>query len=621
MMLERIQKENDIKELNAEELQILAEEIRQFLIEKVSKTGGHLASNLGVVELTMAMHLVFHLPEDKIIWDVGHQSYTHKILTGRKEGFENLRKYGGMSGFPKRKESDCDAFDTGHSSTSISAGLGYVEARDIKGEDYSVLSVIGDGSMTGGMAYEALNNASHLKKNFIIVLNDNHMSISENVGGMSRYLANLRTADLYTGLKKGVTDTLHKIPVVGDSMIEHIRKTKSSIKQLVVPGMFFEDMGITYLGPVPGHDLNLLCKAFREAKRIDGPVLLHVLTKKGKGYEPAETAPDKFHGIAPFDIETGKPCAKKEKDTYTDVFGKVICDEAKNREDLVAITAAMADGTGLSRFSKMYPKRFFDIGIAEGHAVTFAAGLAAGGMKPVFAVYSSFLQRAYDQMIHDVALQNLPVVFAVDRAGLVGSDGETHQGIFDLSYLSSIPNMVVMSPKHKWELADMLRFAFSYDGPVAVRYPRGTAYDGYGEFRAPIVYGKSEMICEESDIALVSVGHMFEEAVKVQEHLKKEGYACTLVNARFVKPVDEEMIERLAKNHKLIAVIEENVQTGAYGEHVMECAARRGLSVKILPLALPDDYVEHGSVDVLRRETGIDEASMTRRILEVYKEL
>lgn len=620
-MLERIQKANDIKELNPEELGQLADEIREFLIEKTSKSGGHLASNLGVVELTIAMHRVFELPEDKIIWDVGHQSYTHKLLTGRKDQFDTLRKYGGMSGFPKRKESDCDAFDTGHSSTSISAGLGYVKARDLKGEEYSVISVIGDGSLTGGMAYEALNNAAQLETNFIIVLNDNHMSISENVGGMSRYLAQLRTADLYTGLKKGVTRTLERIPGVGERMIAHIRKTKNSIKQLVVPGMLFEDMGITYLGPIPGHNTEALCKAFREAKRIDGPVLLHVLTEKGKGYEPAENAPDVFHGIGPFDVETGKVLGEKKKDTYTDVFGKVLCDEAKKRENLVAITAAMADGTGLSRFRKLYPERFFDVGIAEGHGVTFAAGLAAGGMKPVFAVYSSFLQRGYDQMIHDVGLQNLPVVFAVDRAGLVGSDGETHQGIFDLSYLSSIPNMTVMSPKHKWELADMLRFAVDFEGPVALRYPRGSAFDGYEQYREPVRLGKSEMIFEEKDIALFSVGHMFEEAVKVRQSLKAKGFACTLVNARFVKPLDEEEIRRLAKNHKLIAVVEENVGSGACSQRVLEYVSSKMLPVRVLSCALPDQYVEHGSVDVLRKETGVDAESLTRKIIETYGEL
>ena len=618
-MLERIRKENDIKALQPEELQKLAEEIREFVIEKICKSGGHLASNLGVVELTMAMHLVFDLPKDKIIWDVGHQSYTHKLLTGRKEGFDELRKYGGMSGFPKRKESACDAFDTGHSSTSISAGLGYVQARDLRGEDYSVISVIGDGSLTGGMAYEALNNASSLDTNFIIVLNDNHMSISENVGGMSKYLAGLRTADFYTGLKKGVTAALHKVPVVGDSMIQKMRKTKSSIKQLVVPGMFFEDMGITYLGPIPGHNIPVLCRALREARRMDEPVLLHVITEKGKGYEPAEKHPDKFHGIGPFQIETGEPETAKKKDSYTDVFGKVLCDEARNRPEIVAITAAMADGTGLSRFRNLYPKRFFDVGIAEAHGVTFAAGLAAGGVHPVFAVYSSFLQRAYDQMIHDVALQNLPVVLAVDRAGLVGSDGETHQGIFDLSYLSSIPNMTVMSPKNKWELADMLRFALSYQGPIALRYPRGEAYDGYQDFRAPVAYGKSEMVYQESEIAIVSVGHMFEAAAEVRDRLKSRGYRCTLVNARFVKPIDQSMLEELCRDHRLIATIEENVQTGGFGEHVIEYVGGKCRDVQVLSLALPDDYVEHGSIQALREETGIDVGTMTQKIINAYQ--
>ena len=602
-------------------MECLAGEIREFLVEKVSKTGGHLASNLGVVELTMALHLICDLPKDKIIWDVGHQSYTHKLLTGRKEGFEDLRSYGGMSGFPKRKESQCDAFDTGHSSTSISAGLGYVRARDLKHEDYTVISVIGDGSLTGGMAYEALNNASNLKTNFIVVLNDNHMSISENVGGMSRYLANLRTADIYTGLKKGVTNALQQVPVMGDRMIEHIRKTKSSIKQLVVPGMFFEDMGITYLGPIPGHNLPMLCKALKEAKKVEGPVLLHVMTTKGKGYEPAETAPDKFHGIGPFDVESGKVLAKKDGDTYTDVFGKVLCDEASRNPDIVAITAAMADGTGLARFKKHYPNRFFDVGIAEEHGVTFAAGLAAGGLKPVFAVYSSFLQRGYDQLIHDVALQNLPVVFGVDRAGLVGSDGETHQGIFDLSFLSNIPNMTVMSPKNKWELADMLRFALQMNSPVAIRYPRGKAYDGYEGCRERISYGKSEWIFEGKEIAILSVGHMFEEAVKTRDKLIEQGYEPTLINMRFIKPIDDAMIEKVCQTHKLIAVIEENVQTGACGERVSEYVMRKMLPSHVLTLALPDDYIEHGSVDVLRKMTGIDSESMSEKIIETYKEL
>ena len=538
MLLEKIQKENDIKQLKPEELEKLAEEIRQFLVEKISVTGGHLASNLGVVELTMALHLAFELPQDKMIWDVGHQSYTHKILTGRRAGFDDLRKYGGMSGFPKRKESECDAFDTGHSSTSISAGLGYVAARDIKGEEHSVISIIGDGAMTGGMAYEALNNASRLKSNFIIVLNDNNMSISENVGGMSRYLNGLRTAEAYTGLKKGVEDTLMKIPVQGEKILYQMKKTKSGLKQLFVPGMFFEDMGITYLGPVDGHDIRKLYKTFQEAKRVDHAVLVHVLTKKGKGYVPAEENPSRFHGIVPFDIETGEAKEKSSKDSYTDIFSKVFCDIAKQNDAVVGITAAMADGTGLARFARMFPDRFFDVGIAEEHALTFAAGLAAGGLKPVVAVYSSFLQRAFDQTIHDVCLQNLPVMIAVDRAGLVGSDGETHQGLFDLSFLNMIPNMTILSPKNRWEMADMVRFCADFQYPVALRYPRGAAYEGLSAFRTPIVYGKSEILYEEEDIAVIFVGHMAELAVQVRDRLKEIGYHCSLINARFVKPLD-----------------------------------------------------------------------------------
>lgn len=619
MVLERIQKENDIQNIAKDELPVLAQEIREFLVEKISRTGGHLASNLGVVELTIAMHLCFHLPEDKMIWDVGHQSYTHKILTGRREGFDELRKYGGMSGFPKRNESKCDAFNTGHSSTSISAGLGYVEARDIRGEDYYVISVIGDGALTGGMAFEALNNASNLKTNFIIVLNDNQMSISQNVGGMSWYLDEIRTADAYTNLKKSLEKTIRKIPSGGDQIMNHLRKTKSSIKQLFVPGMFFEDMGITYLGPVDGHNIKELVRAFHEAKKVQGPVLLHVLTKKGKGYLPAEEEPSRFHGTEPFDIRTGKPLKKKEKDTYTDVFAKVMYEMGAKEPSLVALTAAMEDGTGLASFHRKYKERFFDVGIAEGHAVTFAAGLAAGGLKPVFAVYSSFLQRGFDQIIHDVALQNLPVVFAVDRGGLVGSDGETHQGIFDLSYLSMIPNMTVMSPKNKWEFADMIRFAIGFiKGPVAIRYPRGTAYDGYREFRPAIEYGKSEAVFEEEDIALISVGHMFETAAKVREKLKEAGLNASLINARFVKPLDEERIAKLAEDHRLLVTIEENVESGGFGERVLEFANRMALDVRILNITLPDDYIEHGSVDMLRKEVMLDEESILKKVLTVY---
>lgn len=618
MVLEMIRHANDIKKLNGEQLKLLADEIRQFLIEKISRTGGHLASNLGVVELTMALHLTLDFPEDKLIWDVGHQSYTHKLLTGRRDGFDSLRKYGGMSGFPKRKESDCDAFDTGHSSTSISAGLGYVAARELRGEEHSVVSVIGDGSLTGGMAYEALNNASRLKSNFIIVLNDNNMSISENVGGMSRYLNGIRTAQAYTDIKKGVEDTLKKIPRKGDRIISQIRRTKSGIKQLLVPGMFFEDMDITYLGPVDGHDIRKLVKVFNEAKRVDHAVLVHVITKKGKGYPPAEENPAKFHGTGPFQIETGEPAEASTTDSYTQVFSKVLTDIAKKDDKVVAITAAMADGTGLSTFAKHFPNRFFDVGIAEEHAMTFAAGLAAGGMKPVFAVYSSFLQRAYDQTLHDVCLQNLPVVIAVDRAGLVGSDGETHQGVFDLSFLSTIPNMTVISPKNRWEMADMIRFAVDFQYPIAVRYPRGGAYEGLREFRAPVEYGKSEILYEEEDIAVIFVGHMAELADRVRRKLKDTGYSCSLVNARFVKPFDKEMLEHLSKDHCLFVTIEENVLTGGFGEQVMDYVSSAKLDVHVRNIGISDDYVEHGNVEILRKEVGLDCDTIVKQAISDY---
>ena len=619
MVLEKIKKENDIKKLEPEELPILAQEIREFLIEKISVSGGHLASNLGVVELTMALHMSVDLPKDKIIWDVGHQAYTHKLLTGRKEGFDELRKYGGMSGFPKRKESECDSFETGHSSTSISAGLGYALAREITGEDYKVISVIGDGALTGGMAFEALNNASRLKSNFIIILNDNNMSISENVGGLSTYLSGFRTADAYRGLKTGVLNSLNKIPVYGDKMVERIRRTKSGIKQLFIPGMLFEEMGIIYLGPVDGSDIQGMMKLIKEASNIDGPVLIHVLTHKGAGYEAAERHPARFHGTEPFDIATGLPLHPRTKANYTDIFSTVMRKMGDRDEKVVAITAAMADGTGLKRFRNMFPERFFDVGIAEQHAVTFAAGLAAAGLKPIFAVYSSFLQRAYDQILHDVCIQNLPVVFAIDRAGLVGSDGETHQGIFDLSYLSSIPNMTIMAPKNKWELSDMIKFAIDFPSPVAVRYPRGEAYDELKELRAPIVYGKSEMLYEESQIALVAIGSMVKTAISVREKLKEAGYACTIVNVRFAKPLDEEILHHLTAEHKLIVTMEENVISGGFGMHVTEFYQQQGAEVTVLNIAIPDDYVEHGNVEILRKEVGIDADSIYEKAVAMYQ--
>ena len=617
MALEKINQVNDIKQIPPEEYEVLAAEIREFLIEKISSTGGHLASNLGVVELTMALHLSFDFPKDKVIWDVGHQAYTHKLLTGRKAGFDGLRKYGGMSGFPKRKESECDCFDTGHSSTSISAGIGLVAARDLLGGDEHIISVIGDGALTGGMAYEALNNASRLKKNFIIVLNDNHMSIAENVGGMSEYLNGLRTNEVYTSFKSGVEQSLNRIPG-GVHLANQLKKTKSGIKQLLIPGMLFEDMGITYLGPVDGHDITKLLDVFRKARRVKGAVLVHVLTKKGKGYEPAERHPARFHGAEPFDIETGLPKNRRKKANYQDVFSTCMVKLGQRHEHVVAITAAMPDGTGLKRFRNMYQDRFFEVGIAEDHAVTFAAGLAAGGIRPIFAVYSSFLQRAYDQVLHDVCIQNLPVIFAIDRAGLVGSDGETHQGIFDLSYLSSIPNMHIMAPKNKWELSDMLKFAVGFDGPLALRYPRGEAYDGLKEFRSPIAYGKSELLYEEEDIAILAVGSMVKTAEQVRRRLKEIGYSCTLVNARFVKPVDTDMITELSKDHRLLVTMEENVRSGGYGEKVQDWIVQKKLPTAVLNISIPDEYVEHGNVDILYEEVGIDAESVTKRIIEKY---
>ncbi|MDE7157171.1 MAG: 1-deoxy-D-xylulose-5-phosphate synthase, partial [Lachnospiraceae bacterium] len=547
-------------------------------------------------------------------FDVGHQAYTHKLLTGRRDAFNELRVYGGMSGFPKRRENECDCFDTGHSSTSISAGLGMVVGKQLSGEPGTVVSVIGDGALTGGMAFEGLNNAAQLKRNFIIILNDNNMSISENVGGMSGYLSTMRAGEAYNDLKSGVVDTLNKIPVVGDKLVSQIRKTKSGIKQLVIPGMLFENMGITYLGPVDGHNINRMVSLIKEARRLDHPVLIHVMTKKGKGYVPAEKHPSMFHGVEPFNRETGQPLTKKEKPAYTDVFSKAIVRLAEQNEKITAVTAAMPDGTGLKKFAGLYPDRFFDVGIAEEHAVTYAAGLAMSGLKPFVAVYSSFLQRAYDQILHDVCIQDLPVTFMIDRAGLVGSDGETHQGIFDLSYLSNIPNMNILAPMNKYELADAVKFAAGFNHPLAIRYPRGTAFEGLKEYRTPIQYGKSLLLYEEKDIALLSAGAMTETAVTVRQQLKEQGYPVSVVNARFIKPVDEEMIEYLARNHKLLVTLEENVLSGGFGEHVLRIVSAMNLNIEVLPVAIPNVYVEHGNLQILKKETGIDADSITERI-------
>lgn len=618
MLLDKIRQSSDMKGLKEEEYPILAQEIRQFLIEKISLTGGHLASNLGVVELTMALHLVFDLPKDKIVWDVGHQSYTHKLLSGRKAGFDDLRQLGGMSGFPKRKESPYDVFDTGHSSTSISAGLGIAQARELLHETYSVISVIGDGALTGGMAYEALNNAAQMKKNFIIVLNDNEMSISENVGGMSKYLSNVRTQESYADLKRGIDTLLSSIPVVGKGLSYGLYLAKNGIKQFFVPGMLFEDMDITYLGPVDGHNVKEMVRVFKEAKRVRHAVLVHVVTTKGKGYAPAEKNPARFHGVEPFDVATGKPLKEKVYPGYTDVFSRKICELAEKDPSIVAITAAMPDGTGLSRFAKHFPERFFDVGIAEAHAVTSAAGMASAGLRPVVAVYSSFLQRGYDQVLHDVCIQGLPVLFAIDRAGLVGSDGETHQGIFDVSFLSLVPGMSIMAPKNLWELQRMLEFGVTFDGPLAIRYPRGQAYRGLKEFAAPVEYGKAEMLYEESEIALFALGSMVSTGEHVREKLKARGYACTLVNARFVKPLDTKMLDRLCRNHRLIVTMEENVLRGGMGMCATRYIHENNPQIPVIQIALPDAYVEHGNVTKLREMLGIDSDSVLRRILEVY---
>lgn len=619
MILEKIKEANDVKQLSLSECEQLAQEIRDFLIRSLSETGGHLASNLGVVELTIALHRFLHFPEDKLVWDVGHQAYTHKILTGRKEQFATLRKTGGLSGFPKRKESDCDAFDTGHSSTSISAGLGLVQARDLKGENYQVVSVIGDGALTGGMAYEALNNAAELKKNFIIILNDNEMSITRNVGGMSSYLDHIRMAAPYTELKMGVTNALKKIPKVGDGMVDALHKTKSSIKQLVIPGMLFENMGLTYLGPVDGHDMRQLGKVLQEAKRKKGPVLIHVLTEKGRGYEPAMRHPARFHGAAPYEIETGLPKSNGNP-FYTDIFSTVMRKFGDREPDVVAVSAAMVPGTGLKRFGNMFPERLFDVGIAEEHAVTFAAGLALGGLRPVVAIYSSFLQRAVDQILHDVCMQNLPVVFAVDRAGLVGSDGETHHGCFDLSYLSMMPNMTVMAPKNKWELSDMLKFAIRQKSPVAIRYPRGEAYTGLEDYRAPIEMGKAEILEKGKEIAILAVGNMVRTAVQVTENLRNCGYEPTLVNMRFVKPLDMDLLEILREDHSLIVTMEENVKSGGFGEQVMTYYGSRLHSPAVRIVAIEDKFVPHGSVEDLMHQQQMDSASVTERILRWKEE-
>ncbi len=619
-MLEKIEHANDIKRIPPDDLPALADEIRDLLIRTVSRTGGHLASNLGTVELTMALHSVCTLPRDRIVWDVGHQTYTHKILTGRKDEMASLRQEGGLSGFPRRQESPCDVYDAGHSSSSIAVGLGYVRARDLQKRRYRVISVIGDGSFTGGMAFEALNNAAELRTNFIIVLNDNHMSISENVGGFSRYLGEIRTSPTYTGLKSSVQKRLESIPGIGGGLVDRIRRTKSSIKQLVIPGMLFEDMGITYLGPVDGHDIRTMIRVLKEAERVRGPVLVHVLTEKGRGYLPAMKEPEQFHGIGAFDVKTGQPL-KAGGRTYTDIFAEAVTELAAEEPRLVAITAAMREGTGLKLFAERYPERFFDTGIAEEHAVSFAAGLALGGQIPVLAVYSAFLQRGFDQIMDDICMQGLHVIFAVDRAGFVGADGRTHQGCFDLSYLSMMPGMTVLAPKNGRELRDMLRFALTCEGPVAIRWPRGEVWTEHEEDSAPVEPGKAELLHGGRTIALAAVGSMVRTAEETAELLRGMGYAPSVVNMRFVKPFDTAMIRELARTHTLLVTMEENTAHGGFGESVRRFVEEEALPLRVMTAAVPDAYIGHASVERQRELAGLDAASLAERIAEKYEHL
>lgn len=616
-LLDNINQANDIKKINAQDYKKLAEEIRSFLVTNVSRTGGHLASSLGVVELTMALHLSMNFPQDKLIWDVGHQSYTHKLLTGRKDQFSSLRQIDGISGFPRHSENICDSFDTGHSSTAISAALGLVKARDLSGDNQKIVAVLGDGALTGGMAFEALNNAGRLKSNMIIVLNDNNMSISENVGGMANYLAKLRTSSKYTGFKENLESRLTQLPGVGKAIVNRLKRSKDAIKYFMLPNMFFEDMGLTYIGPIDGHNISHMLNALQAASRAKKAVVIHVITKKGKGYQPAEKYPSKFHAIDPFDVKSGKLIRPETGKSYTKVFSDALMKNAMSNDKVVAITAAMPYGTGLSEFMKQFPDRFFDVGIAEEHAVTFAAGMAMGGFRPVVAIYSTFLQRSYDQIIHDVCINNLPVVFAIDHAGISGRDGKTHQGIFDLSFLSHIPNLTVMAPKNAEELSDMLDFALSYPGPVAIRYPKGEAYDGLSQARTPVEYGKSEVIERSAGIAVLAVGSMVKTAEKVVEELKTAGKKASLINVRFVTPLDKELLQELAKTHNTFITMEENIRSGGYGQKVSDFLCESGnKKIRHINVSIPDTFIEQGGVSELQGRLGLDAVSIFARIMK-----
>lgn len=609
-ILNRIHSTEDIKKLNGEEMAVLCKELRKFLLQKVSKTGGHLASNLGVVELTVALEYCFDLPKDKIVWDVGHQAYIHKILTGRKEGFDHLRQLDGLSGFPKPNESDCDAFAAGHSSTSISAALGLAKARDLMGGKEHVIAVIGDGSMTGGLAYEALNNAGKEHTNLIVILNDNQMSIDTNVGAMSRHLNNLRTSNQYRGWKEAVKQFRNNVPVIGEGTYQVLKNVRDGAKMLLTHGALFEQLGFKYIGPVDGHDLPELIELLQNVKEMNRPVLIHVKTIKGKGYPYAEERPWDYHGVGAFDLKTGLPTSKGGK-SWSAVFGEKMVEIGKKNPKVVGITAAMSSGTGYEKFQRAFPKRFFDVAIAEQHGTTFAAGLAKGGITPVFAVYSSFLQRAYDQIVHDVCMQNLHVVFAIDRAGIVGADGETHQGVFDLSFLSHIPNMTVLSPKNGWELEEMLDFAVNkWDGPIAVRYPRGTAETAFSENKQPIEYGKAELIQEGEKIAILAEGHMLKAAADAAKLLEADGFHPMLVNMRFIKPLDEAMLRKAAENCAHIVTVEDNLRRGGFGSKVMEFYGDKGIQADILNLAFPDKYIEQGTQAQLFERYGLDAAGI-----------
>ena len=608
MILENVNYPEDLKPLKLKDKNKLAEEIREKILETVSETGGHLASNLGVVELTIALHSVFNTPLDKIIWDVGHQTYVHKILTGRKNKLETLRKMGGIAGFPKTSESIYDNFNTGHSSTSISVALGMARARDIKGENNKIIAIIGDGALTGGMALEALNDVGSSNTNMIVVLNDNEMSISKNVGGISMMLSKLRTKSVYVNTSVKGKRVISKIPVVGKKVVKLVQRTKRGIKQLVIPKMYFEDIGFRYLGPVDGHNLEKLEDILKISKEQEGPILIHVLTKKGKGYKPAENNPDKFHSTSKFNKETGEKEFKGKKD-YSKVFGEKLVEIAKENKKIVAITAAMADGTGLTEFSKKYPDRFFDVGIAEQHAVGMAAGLAKSGLVPVVPLYSSFIQRAYDQLVHDVAIQDLPVVICADRAGIVGNDGETHQGLLDLSFTNTIPNFNIMAPKDFNELESMLEFAINLKKPVMIRYPRGGETKSF-EKSEEITLGKAEVVREGNDIAIIAIGKMVSRAIEVSDKLSENGIEATVINARFLKPLDKDCILKNIKDKKTVATIEDGTIIGGLGSKVEELIFENKLDINLEKFAYPDEFIKHGSVSEIEEKYGLDVGSI-----------